>query len=471
MMMGLGGEGKRYGAHILAVPYPSQGHVNPMLQFCKRLVFKGAKATFAITNFISKTMSPTSDTVSIDTISDGCDDAGFMQADNVADYLTRMEIAGSKTLQQLIRKYQDCNNPFDCIVYDAFLPWVLDVAEKYAIKGAAFFTQACAVNYVYYYAHHGLLTLPLSTPPPVELPGLPPLDLPDMPSFIYVHGSYPAYFAMVLNQFSNVEKADFVLVNTFYKLEEKVVDSMTKVCPELLTIGPTVPSLYLDNRVENDHNYDINLFQSDSQLSTIINWLNTKPPASIVYIAFGSMDNLPKTQMEEIAWGLKKTNFDFLWTVRASDKEEKIPKDFVQASCDKGLFVHWSPQLEVLSNKAVGCFFSHGGWNSTTEALSLGVPMVVMPQWTDQTTDAKLVQDVWGVGVRVRAEADGIVSREEIEGCIREVMEGEKGKEMKRNGSKWRDLAKEAVSEGGTSDINIDTFLSKLITTATDIKK
>ncbi|KAK4436618.1 UDP-glycosyltransferase 74F2 [Sesamum alatum] len=456
-------EGKVYRAHILAVPYPSQGHVNPMLQFCKRLVFKGAKATIAITHFISNTISPKSDNVAIDTISDGCDDGGFMQAENVADYLTRMEIAGSRTLEQLIQKYQECNNPFDCIVYDAFLPWVLDVAQKYDIKGAAFFTQACAVNYVYYYAHHGLLKLPVSTPLPVELPGLPPLDLPDMPSFMYVHGSYPAYFQMVLSQFSNVDKADFVLVNTFYKLEEKVIDSMTKVCP-LLTIGPTLPSLYLDNRVENDHNYDINLFQSDSQ-STIINWLNTKPPASIVYIAFGSMDNLPKTQMEEIAWGLKNTNFDFLWTVRDSDKENKIPKDFVQASCDKGLFVHWSPQLEVLSNKAVGCFFSHGGWNSTTEALSLGVPMVVMPQWTDQTMDAKLVQDVWGLGVRVRARADvadGIVRREEIEGCIREVMEGEKGKEMKRNASKWRDLAKEAVSEGGTSDINIQTFLSKL---------
>ncbi|KAI3470321.1 hypothetical protein Pfo_026984 [Paulownia fortunei] len=446
--------------HILAVPYPSQGHVNPMLQFCKRLVSKGTKATFAVTNFISNSFNPKSDTVAIDTISDGFDDGGFSQSEGVADYLTRLEIAGSKTLEKLIKTYQNSNHPIDCIVYDAFLPWVLDVAKKFDIKVACFFTQACAVNYVYYYAHHGLLTLPVSTPPPVELPGLPPLDLPDMPSFIYVHGSYPAYFQMVLSQFSNVEKADFVLVNTFYKLEEKAVDSMTKVCP-LLTIGPTIPSFYLDNRIENDNKYDINLFQSDPS-TTIINWLNTKPPGSVVYIAFGSMDNLPKLQMEEIAWGLRNTNFDFLWVLRASDKEEKLPKEFVHASCDKSLFVHWSPQLEVLSNKAVGCFFSHGGWNSTTEALSLGVPMVVMPQWTDQTTDAKLVQDVWGVGVRVRVDTDGIVRREEIEGCIREVMEGEKGKEMKRNASKWRDLAKEAVSEGGTSDIDTDTFISKL---------
>lgn len=237
---------------------------------------------------------------------------------------------------------------------------------------------------------------------------------------------------------------------------------MSKVCP-LLTIGPTLPSLYLDGRIEKDNKYDINLFHSQEPLTTIINWLEKKPPRSTLYIAFGSMDNLPKSQMEEIAWGLKNTHFDFLWVVRVSDKENKIPKEFVHACQDKALFVHWSPQLEVLSNKAIGCFFSHGGWNSTTEALSLGVPMVVMPQWTDQTTDAKFVQDVWGTGVRVRVGADGVATREEIEACVREVMEGEKGEEMKRNAIKWRDLAKGAVSEGGTSDINIDTFVSTLM--------
>ncbi|KAL3642119.1 hypothetical protein CASFOL_012934 [Castilleja foliolosa] len=451
---------KPYRAHILVVPYPSQGHVNPMLQFCKRLASKDVKPTLTLTNFISKSLNPKSDVIAFDTFSDGFDEGGFNQSDGAEDYLARLEIEGSKSLDQLIKSYQNSSNPIDCIVYDSFLFWALDLAKKYGIKGASFFTQACMVNYVYYYIHHGVLTLPVSTPPAVELPGLPPLELSDMPSFIYVPGSYPAYFKMIVKQFVNLEKADFVLVNTFYKLEMDAVNSMSKVCP-ILTIGPTIPSFYLDNRVENDNSYDISLFQSDPP-TTIINWLNTKPQGSVVYIAFGSMANLSKAQMEEIAWALSNTNFYFLWVLRASNVDEDLPKEFVHASRDKSLFVHWSPQLDVLSNKAVGCFFSHGGWNSTTEALSLGVPMVVFPQWTDQTMDAKLVEDVWRFGVRVRVGSDGIVRREEIESCIREVMEGEKGKEMKRNACKWKDLAKEAVSEGGTSDINIETFISKL---------
>ncbi|EEF32576.1 UDP-glucosyltransferase, putative [Ricinus communis] len=236
---------------------------------------------------------------------------------------------------------------------------------------------------------------------------------------------------------------------------------MSKVCP-VLTIGPTIPSIYLDKRIENDDDYGLDLYALDASIS--INWMSTKPAGSVVYVAFGSMANLSDKQMEELAWGLNNSNFNFLWVVRACE-QSKLPKGFVQELGSKGLIVNWSPQVKVLASEAIGCFFTHSGWNSTIEALSLSVPMVAMPQWTDQPPNAKLVEDVWKVGIRVKVNEDGIVTREEVESCIREVMTGEKGKEMRNNGAKWRELAIEAVSEGGTSDKNIDEFVSKLFIT------
>ncbi|KAL0287778.1 UNVERIFIED_CONTAM: UDP-glycosyltransferase 74E2 [Sesamum angustifolium] len=127
-----------------------------------------------------------------------------------------------------------------------------------------------------------------------------------------------------------------------------------------------------------------------------------------------------------------------------------------------GLIVSWCPQLDVLAHEAVCCFVTHCGWNSTLEALSLGVPMVAMPQWSDQTTNSKFVIDVWKMGVRAKSGDNGVVSRETIAGCIKDVMEGERGEEIKKNAGKWKELAREAVDEGGSSDKNIQDFVSGL---------
>jgi pathogen-inducible salicylic acid glucosyltransferase len=88
--------------------------------------------------------------------------------------------------------------------------------------------------------------------------------------------------------------------------------------------------------------------------------------------------------------------------------------------------------------------------------------MVAMPQWTDQPTNAKFIVDVWKVGIRIKVDEKGIVTKEEIERCIREVIEGESGKEMKRNSMRLKELAIEAVDEGGSSDKNIEEFVAKL---------
>uniref|UniRef100_A0A6N2LKX4 Anthocyanidin 3-O-glucosyltransferase n=1 Tax=Salix viminalis TaxID=40686 RepID=A0A6N2LKX4_SALVM len=101
-----------------------------------------------------------------------------------------------------------------------------------------------------------------------------------------------------------------------------VVDTMSKACP-LLTIGPIIRSIYLDERVEDEDDYDISLCEIDTSLS--INWLSTKPTGSVLYVSFGSCATVSNEQMEEIAWGLKRSNFHFLWVVGDSDKG-KIPE-------------------------------------------------------------------------------------------------------------------------------------------------
>ncbi|KAL3568535.1 hypothetical protein D5086_031186 [Populus alba] len=196
-----------------------------MLQFSRRLVSKRLKVTFVITKFISKSrqLGSSIGSIQLDTISDGSDD-GFNQAGSREPYLSSLH----------------------------------DVA--------AFFTHACVVDYIFYNVYHEVLKMPVSSTP-VLIEGLPLLlELQDLPTFVVLPDSYPANVKMTMSQFSNLDKADWILINTFYKLECEVVDTMSKVCP-LLTIGPTIPSLYLDKSIDDEDDYGISLCEIDASFS------------------------------------------------------------------------------------------------------------------------------------------------------------------------------------------------------------
>lgn len=445
--------------HVLVVPYPAQGHINPMLQFSKRLFSKGVKTTLVITIFMSKTLqySDPDFLIPIETISDGYDEGGFDQAESAEVYLTSLRVTGSQDLANLTEKYNDKGEPISAIIYDGFLPWALDVVKRYGLVGAAFFTQSCAVNSVYYHVQRGLLPVPLSGST-ILLPTLPVLKVSETPSFVSAPSSYPAFLDMALSQFSDVDEADCVLFNNFYSMEKEVVDWMAKFW-RVKTIGPTLPSMYLDKRLQADKAYSFNLLKPKTD--ACINWLNDKPNGSVVYVSFGSLAELSDEQTRELAWGLLDSKYYFLWVLRASGVA-KLPEHFIEETLRKGLVVDWCPQLEVLSHNSIGCFVTHCGFNSVLEALSLGVPMVAMAQWTDQHTNAKYVEDVWGLGLRAPPSEKGLVGRVAVELCLREVMEGEKGEEIRKNALKWMKLAREAIDKGGSSDKNIDEFVAKL---------
>uniref|UniRef100_A0A2P2Q5W8 Glycosyltransferase n=1 Tax=Rhizophora mucronata TaxID=61149 RepID=A0A2P2Q5W8_RHIMU len=451
---------KHLRAHCLVLTYPTQGHINPLLQFSKRLEHKGVKVTFVTTRFISKTFfrrESSSTSFALEAISDGYDEGGSSQAESDMAYLDTYRKVGSQTLTGLIEKLKTSGSSVDCTVYDAFLPWVLDVAKQFGLVAAPLFTQASAVNSIYYHVHRGLIKLPV-TEAQVLVPGMPPLERRDLPSFIDDLESYPGFHQIVMEQFSNIDKADWVLCNTFYELEQEVADFLAKLFP-WKTIGPTLPSMYLDKQVKDDVGYSFNMFKPNND--AYMKWLDEKPKGSVAYISFGSLANLGIDQMEELCWGLKKGNTYFLWVLRESE-EAKLPQNFVIDTKEKGLLVSWCSQLEVLAHEAVGCFITHCGWNSTLEALSLGVPLVAMPQWTDQPTNAKYVMDVWKMGLRVPVDEKGLVKQEGIMHCITEIMQGDKGREIKMNAEKWKKLAKDALKLGGSSDKSIDEFIANL---------
>ncbi|KAJ0655662.1 putative crocetin glucosyltransferase [Helianthus annuus] len=160
-------------------------------------------------------------------------------------------------------------------------------------------------------------------------------------------------------------------------------------------------------------------------------------------------------QAEEMASGLLESGRPFLWVIREGDQLVKLSK--IDELKKQGMIVSWCSQVEVLNHEAIGCFLTHCGWNSTIEALVAGVPTIAFAQWSDQVTNAKMIEDVWKTGVKVkRRERDGMVEGNEIKRCVEIVMQD---REMRRNAEKWRELARKALNDGESSTLNLQAFL------------
>lgn len=59
-------------------------------------------------------------------------------------------------------------------------------------------------------------------------------------------------------------------------------------------------------------------------------------------------------------------------------------------------------------------------------------------------------------------EIDNNVKRDEVEGLVRELMEGSKGKEMKEKIMEWKEKAERATKPGGTSYNNFKLLVNHL---------
>jgi N-hydroxythioamide S-beta-glucosyltransferase len=212
---------KNQRGHVIVLPYPAQGHINPLLQFAKRLASKGLKATLATTHYTVNSIHST--TVGVEAISDGYDEGGFKQSPGVEAYLESFKSVGSKTLAELISKFSDSASPVNCVVYDSLLPWALDVARKFGIYAAVFLTNSASVCSMYWHINLGHLTLPVKQETePLLLPGLPSLAISDMPGFLANPSSHSAYLAVIMEKFGRLEENDWVFCNSSEVLESEV---------------------------------------------------------------------------------------------------------------------------------------------------------------------------------------------------------------------------------------------------------
>lgn len=293
---------------------------------------------------------------------------------------------------------------------------------------------------------------------PGNIPPLKPTDL------IYRKGDHDPLgirFNIFLYESQKQSKGDYVLVNTFEELEGR--DAITALslngCPAL-AIGP----LFLPNFLQGRYPCSSLLEEEESCLA----WLDLQQPRSVIYVSFGSMAAKSQQQREQLALGLEGSGQPFLWVLRSDIAEGQVailPDGFEERTKERALFVRWAPQSKVLAHVSVGLFLTHCGWNSTLEAMSMGVPVVGFPYAADQFLNCRFAKEIWKIGLAfedVEVDQQKVVMKEEVEDVMRRMMRTAEGKQLRDNVIIIKESATKAVLPGGSSFLNLNTFVKDM---------
>jgi hypothetical protein len=85
--------------------------------------------------------------------------------------------------------------------------------------------------------------------------------------------------------------------------------------------------------------------------------------------------------------------------------------------------------------------------------------MLCWPFFADQQMNCRYTCNEWGIGMEINNGAD----REEVGKLVRELMEGDMGKKMKKKILEWKDLAEEATGPNGSSSINLNNLVNEVL--------
>jgi UDP:flavonoid glycosyltransferase YjiC (YdhE family) len=146
-------------------------------------------------------------------------------------------------------------------------------------------------------------------------------------------------------------------------------------------------------------------------------WLDKKPRSSVILISMGSLARLTRARGRIIVESVLSTNYSVVWSLR--DKNRFILEG-LELNKERFYISKWIPQAAILKHLATGIAFLHGGMNGIHEALSYGVPIIVMPFSADQGDLAARVHHS-GVGVQILKE---YLTKETLTAAIQHIQEG-----------------------------------------------
>ncbi|KAA8548081.1 hypothetical protein F0562_004658 [Nyssa sinensis] len=435
--------------HVVLFPFMSKGHIIPILHLARLLLHRNAAVTIFTTPanrpFISQSLADTDTSVIDLPFPDNIDGvpAGVESTDRLPSMSSFFPFANAtKLIQPHFELALQTLPNVHCIISDGFLGWTLQSASKFGIPRLVYYGTS---NYFMAVSRSAginrLLSGPESDDEPVTVPEFPWIKLTrnDFEAPFNEREPKGPHLEFIIEQSIATTKSYGLLVNSFHQLEPLYLDYWNRHCePRAWCVGPLC--LAEPPRVQPP---------THQKPPTWMQWLDQKlgQGRSVLYVAFGSQAEISSKQLREISIGLEESKVNFLWVVRKNQPE--VFDGFEERVKERGIVVReWVDQRGILGHESVQGFLSHCGWNSVVESICAKVPILAWPMMAEQHLNARMVAEEIKVGLRVETSngsVRGFVKREGLEKMVRELMEGEMGKEVRKKVKEVGEAARKAM--------------------------
>nr|UBR90288.1 UDP-glucosyl transferase [Osmanthus fragrans] len=447
--------------HFTIFPFMSQGHTIPLLYLSRLLRQRSIAVTIITTagNSLCIRDSLRDSDFKIVELPFPQEINGVPPGVESTDKLPSMDcfVPFAKSTKLMQQDFEDAIQNLDqsvtCIISDINLGWTQKSAAKFGIPLLVFSGMGIFSTTMYQILcknrpHAG--TISLDTP--FLIPDFPKLKLTRNdfdPPFCEIEPT-GEFADFMVEQIIAMEKSNGFIVNSFYELESIYVDYWNqKFGPKAWSLGPLcVAKPRCTTAVEKPLH---------------MQWLDGKIAEGepVLYVSFGTQARLSLEQLNEIAMGLENSQVSCLWVLRSEGVKylpglEKKEKKRVM------IVKEWVDQIEILNHKAIKGFLSHCGWNSVMESLSANVPILAFPMMAEQHLNARLLVEETGVGLRIlpsNGSVRGFVEAKEVEKMVKELMEGEMGKELRQKVEDIREAACAATVDGGSSWHSLNSLI------------
>ncbi|KAK3000450.1 hypothetical protein RJ639_021121 [Escallonia herrerae] len=435
------------GCHILAMPYPGRGHINPMINLCTLLASRDSiTITIVLTEEWLGLVGSGLDRPNIRLRS--IPNAVPSEHDRAADMIGFIESVFTKMEAPFCRLLDQLDDlPVSCVLADTLLPWTTAVGRRRNIPTVSLWT-AVPSTFLRLYEEFPERREEIIDDPPqvssVNIAGIPSVEFKDT-----------RIRQLLLEAFSCATKSQGIVFTSFHELQPRVISSLrAKLHVPIYAIGPAIPYMSLDVPPS---------MPLPSSHEDCFSWLDSQPEASVLYVSMGSFLSTSSEQLRELSKGLDASGYSYLWVAR---KEAIGLQESSGRIEGKGIVLRdWAPQIEILGHPSTGGFMSHCGWNSCMESMTMGVPMAAWPMHSDQPRNTMLVTKVLrrtGIAVKKWAARDELVTSSTINTAIRILMGSKEGDEMRERAVELGGAIRKSVDEGGVTRMEFDSFIAHI---------